>query len=136
MTIDNTSSSQPVINDGVTGIVKALEVNNGDTFPFDVWVPQADKKVIVDDIILNLQEKTGSGKTAIFELEIRYGGAWVDLAEVGIVGDGFSGVNHSFSGKVQTDKGNGSNPRVRINKINATDSTNFKIHIVVVGREV
>ena len=136
MTAENTSSSQPVINDGTDGKLMALEVNNGDTFPFDVWIPQADNKVIVDDIILNLQEKTGSGKTAIFELEIRYDGAWVALAEVGIVGDGFAGVNHSFSGKVRTDKGNGSNPRVRISKINATDSTNFKVHIVVVGREV
>lgn len=119
---------------GERGILKQLDLVETDTFPFTVWTPPNDKRVVVDDIILSLRENSAS--RAIFVVQLFQSSAWEGIVRIGTIVDGFVSFNHAFAGKLRSDKGDGSTAMVRVAKPGAANTTNFSLKVVVIGREV
>lgn len=119
-------------NDGRKGILKQSDLTNSSTYPSPLWDPVNNKRVIIDDIILSLREK--SAKRIVVELQILKNTAWETIAQLGTLENGFVYFDHAFAGKIASDKGPGN--KVRIRKLVTSNSTSFDLKVMLIGREV
>ena len=132
MSYDSTTSVPE--NKGERGIIKQVDLTDSDTFPYTIWIPPENKKVVVDDILLTLRE--ASGNRAIFNLEIRKAGQWETMMQIAQVGNGVAMFGHGFIGKISSEIGNGTAPKVRVHKPITANTTNFTLKVLVIGRNV
>ena len=122
---------QPVLDIKPLGVAKDFTFNQGSASPMTLWVAPAGRRVVLDDVLLS-----GLNKNAGYiycALQIRTDTGWTT-----VFGDGRSGLgtiknSHAFSGKLISNRGNGTEATIRFVKVEGT-STNFIYSITLVGR--
>ena len=119
---------------GERGVIKQADLTESDSFPYTLWIPPDGKKAVIDDILVTVRE-IGSNRS-IFEVQIRKGGSWETMIQAAQVGAGVGYFDHTFAGKIASEKGNGTAEKVRITKPPTANTTNFSLKVLVVGHLV
>lgn len=111
---------------------KGINFDNTDGATKDVWVPLADKRAILYDVVVSVVNKQ-AGSYIIVGVQVFIGGSWRTLLPVAAGAQSSNNFSHNFGGRIHSAAGDGT-ARVRVGRMGT--STSWESQIIITGKEV